>query len=89
MHKRKERVAHLIRSEVSEMILKELKDPRIGFVSVTGVEALQPHRIKAVNMTRKMAKNFKRGYGISISFNSIRCLFGDHEQPGFLGNARL
>jgi hypothetical protein len=38
-------------------------------VSVTGVEALQPHRIKAVNMTRKMAKNFKRGYGISISFN--------------------
>ncbi len=38
MYKRKERVAHLIRSEVSEMILKELKDPRIGFVSVTGVE---------------------------------------------------
>ncbi len=38
MYKRKDRVAHLIQSEVSEMILKELKDPRIGFVSVTGVE---------------------------------------------------
>jgi len=38
MRSRKERVAHLIKSEVSEMILKELKDPRIGFVSVTGVE---------------------------------------------------
>jgi len=38
MRKRKKRVAHLIQSEVSEMILKDLKDPRIGFVSVTGVE---------------------------------------------------
>jgi len=37
MRSRKERVAQLIKSEVSEMILKELKDPRIGFVSVTDV----------------------------------------------------
>lgn len=38
MQNRKKRVGHLIKSEVSEMILKELKDPRIGFVSVTDVE---------------------------------------------------
>ncbi len=38
MRSRKERVAQLIKSEVSEMILKELKDPRIGFVSVTEVD---------------------------------------------------
>jgi ribosome-binding factor A len=38
MRIRKERVAQLIKTEVSEMILKELKDPRIGFVSVTDVD---------------------------------------------------
>ena len=38
MRSRKERVAQMIKSEVSEMILKKLKDPRIGFVSVTDVD---------------------------------------------------
>jgi ribosome-binding factor A len=36
--KRTERVADLIRREMAEMLLHKLRDPRIGFVSVTGVE---------------------------------------------------
>lgn len=51
MYKRKERVAHLIQTEVSEMILKELKDPRIGFVSVTGVEVSGDLRYATVFFT--------------------------------------
>ena len=36
--RRKERLADAIKGEVSRIILFELTDPRIGFVTVTGVE---------------------------------------------------
>jgi ribosome-binding factor A len=36
--RRQERVADQIRAEVAEIITLELKDPRIGFVTVTRVE---------------------------------------------------
>ncbi|MDU2065773.1 MAG: 30S ribosome-binding factor RbfA [Sporomusaceae bacterium] len=36
---RVEKVQELIKQELSKMILTELKDPRIGFVTVTQVEA--------------------------------------------------
>lgn len=35
---RAERVARALRREISDVLRKELKDPRIGFVSVTDVE---------------------------------------------------
>lgn len=35
---RVEKLQELIKQELSKMLLKELKDPRIGFVTVTGVE---------------------------------------------------
>jgi ribosome-binding factor A len=37
-YKRSDRVADLIREEVADLIMYRLKDPRIGFVTVTGVE---------------------------------------------------
>jgi ribosome-binding factor A len=37
-YKRSERVGDLIREEVADLIMYKLKDPRIGFVTVTGVE---------------------------------------------------
>ncbi len=35
--KRSEKVADLIHKEISEMLLKSIKDPRIGFVTITRV----------------------------------------------------
>jgi len=35
---RTHRVGELIREELSEIIQRELKDPRIGFVTITGVD---------------------------------------------------
>ncbi len=35
--KRSEKVADLIRKEISEMLVKSLKDPRIGFITITRV----------------------------------------------------
>lgn len=38
MSYRPERLAEIIKKEVSDMVRDELKDPRIGFVTITGVE---------------------------------------------------
>jgi ribosome-binding factor A len=36
--KRSRRVGDLLREEISEIIIRRLKDPRVGFITVTGVE---------------------------------------------------
>ena len=36
--KRADRVSHLIQMELSDLILRRLKDPRLGFVTVTHVD---------------------------------------------------
>ena len=36
--KRSERVADLIQKEISQMLMRTIKDPRIGFVTITRVE---------------------------------------------------
>lgn len=38
MYKRSEKVAEAIHELISELIIKGLKDPRIGFVTITGVK---------------------------------------------------
>jgi ribosome-binding factor A len=35
---RQQRIEELIRSEVSEILREEVDDPRIGFISITGVD---------------------------------------------------
>ena len=37
--RRADRVADLVRAAVAELILRELKDPRIGLVTLTEVES--------------------------------------------------
>jgi ribosome-binding factor A len=36
--KRTDRVGDLMRSEIADLLLRRVKDPRVGFVTVTGVE---------------------------------------------------
>ena len=46
--RRQERLAEQIRDEVAQMLVRELKDPRLGFTTVTRVElssGLQPARV--------------------------------------------
>ena len=38
MSKRTERVADLIRRELADILINKMRDPRLGFVSVTGVD---------------------------------------------------
>jgi ribosome-binding factor A len=46
--KRADRVADLIRVEISDLLLKEVRDPRIGSVTITGVKVTDDLRIARV-----------------------------------------
>jgi len=46
--KRLDRVNQLLKEEISTLLQRELKDPRLGFVSVTEVEASQDLRTAKV-----------------------------------------
>ena len=37
-YKRSQRVGDLLRQEIADIIMRKVKDPRIGFVTVTGVD---------------------------------------------------
>lgn len=37
-YKRKDRVGDLLHHEISQLLIKGIKDPRIGFVTITGVD---------------------------------------------------
>jgi ribosome-binding factor A len=46
--KRSEKVADLIQREVSEMLVKSVKDPRIGFVTITKVTVSEDCRFAKI-----------------------------------------
>lgn len=46
--KRSERVADSIRKEISEILLKTIKDPRIGFITLTRVMVTEDCRLAKV-----------------------------------------
>ncbi len=47
-HFRQRRVADLLKREISEIILKDLKDPRIGFVTITKVKLTKDLKIAKI-----------------------------------------
>jgi ribosome-binding factor A len=50
-YRRADRVADLLKEEISQMLLKEVKDPRIGFVTITGVEVSKDLQVAKVFYT--------------------------------------
>ncbi len=51
MYKRSEKVAEAIHEMVSELLVKGLKDPRIGFVTITGVKVTDDLHLATVYFT--------------------------------------
>ena len=45
---RSERVQEALRQEISKVVLEEIKDPRIGFLTITGVELTKDLRYAKV-----------------------------------------
>ena len=69
---RKEKLEELIHRIVSDVLLKEIKDPRIGFVTVTGVELAKDYSVAKVGISilgnaREMRKSME-GLKSSIGF---------------------
>jgi ribosome-binding factor A len=73
-YKRSQRVRHLLRAEVSEIIMKRIKDPRLGFLTVTDVDVTKDLKLARIyisilkdeekDMTMQIlnsARNFVRG----------------------------
>lgn len=75
---RKEKIAQLIKKEVSEIIHRELKDPRIGFVTITKVEITRDlHQAKVYFSILGSSKDTKKtSKGLKSSCNYIRKLMG-------------
>jgi ribosome-binding factor A len=47
-YKRSQRVSDLLREEIADIIIYKLKDPRIGFVTVTGVDVTDDLKMSIV-----------------------------------------
>jgi len=50
-HKRADRVSDLLKEEISQMLLKEVKDPHIGFMTITGVDVSRDLQVAKVFYT--------------------------------------
>lgn len=48
---KKERLEEQIRRLVSELLIKDIKDPRIGFVTITGVEMSKDYSLARVGIS--------------------------------------
>lgn len=72
--KRSEKVADLIHKEISEMLVKTIKDPRIGFVTITRVEASEDCRSAKVyfSMTGTREDRERSMKGLSSAKGYVR-----------------
>jgi ribosome-binding factor A len=47
-YKRSQRVSDLVREEIADIVIYRLKDPRIGFITITGVDVTDDIKIARV-----------------------------------------
>ncbi len=64
--KRIDRVGHLIQMELSQLILHRVKDPRLGFVTVTHVDVTPDLKSAAVFYSVLGDQNAKKGSQIAL-----------------------
>jgi ribosome-binding factor A len=72
--KRSEKVADLIQKEVSQMLVKSIKDPRIGFVTITKVTVSEDCRFAKVyfSVTGTLAERESSGKGLDSAKGYVR-----------------
>ncbi len=72
--KRSEKVADLIRREVSEMLVRSIKDPRIGFVTITKVTVSEDCRFAKVyfSVAGTLAERESSGKGLDSAKGYVR-----------------
>lgn len=72
MHKRSDKVAEAIHELVSALLIKGLKDPRVGFVTITGVKVTDDLHLATVYYTvvgsEEEKKATKHGLASAVGF---------------------
>lgn len=84
-YKRSQRVSDLIREEVADIVMYRLKDPRIGFITVTGVDMSDDLKIAKVYVS--VLKEEERDLTLEIlnsSRNFIRSLLSKRLKMKFI-----
>ena len=70
--KRADRVADLVKMEISDLLLKQVRDPRIGSVTITGVKVtddLRTARIFFVELGKdQCSEDVRAGLGRAVGF---------------------
>ncbi len=79
-YKRSQRVAELVRHQISDIIARELKDPGVGMVSITKVQITDDlrHAKIYVSVLGDEATSVKSLAGLSRAGNFIRSSLGKH-----------
>ena len=70
MYKRSEKVAEAIHEEISSLLVKGVKDPRVSFVTVTGVKVTDDLHLATVYFTVIGDESAKKAAGAGL--NSAR-----------------
>jgi ribosome-binding factor A len=89
-YKRSQRVGDLVREEVADIIMTRLKDPRIGFVTVTGVDMSDD--LKMARIFVSMLKPDERDQTLSILNDAkpfIRSALGKRLKMKFTPNVEF
>ena len=72
--KRSEKIADLVQKEVSQMLVKSIKDPRIGFVTITKVAVSEDCRFAKVyfSVAGTLAERESSGKGLDSAKGYVR-----------------
>ncbi len=72
--KRSEKVADLIQKEISQMLVKSIKDPRIGFVTITKVSVSEDCRFAKVyfSVAGTLAERERSAKGLDSAKGFVR-----------------
>jgi len=84
-YKRSQRVGDLLREEIADIIMRRVKDPRLGFVTVTGVDITDDLKIAKVYVS--ILKDEERETALSIlnaAKNFIRSEVGKRVRMKFI-----
>ena len=75
-YKRAERVADQIRMEVADILARKIKDPRIGFITVTDVDLSPDLRVARVYVT-SLHEGGPKGFSLEGLANAVGFVRGE------------
>lgn len=76
IHNRQERAAQQIQRDLAELIRLELKDPRVGFVTITDVEVTRDYAHAKVFYTLMQGENAETQAALTRSAGFLRSQLG-------------